>query len=233
MYSAVDSGWRVAGGGWPFTVNRLPLTVYRLLLTVTCLLFLSGCAGVAPVVKVGLVGPFEGENRSVGYDVIYSARLAVREINNAGGIDGTRVSLVALDDSSDPELARQTAESLAIDPDVVAVVGHFRPETTAAAAEIYAATGVPLIAAGQPPFAAVPLATLPQTFRAAYDAVSPFDELPGPYSAAAYDAFNLLWLAMARAQANEGEITRNSVANALDGLEYEGLSGVVYWQVNN
>ncbi|MCA9936880.1 MAG: ABC transporter substrate-binding protein, partial [Anaerolineales bacterium] len=66
------------------------------------LLILSGCASVDPVVKVGLVGPFEGANRAIGYDVIYSARLAVREINAAGGVGGYRLSLVALDDSGDP-----------------------------------------------------------------------------------------------------------------------------------
>ena len=73
---------------------------------------LSGCASVDPVVKIGLVAPFEGQNRAVGYDVIYSARLAVREINEAGGIGGYRVALVALDDSSDPTLAAQTAHAL-------------------------------------------------------------------------------------------------------------------------
>ncbi|MCP5097251.1 MAG: ABC transporter substrate-binding protein, partial [Chloroflexi bacterium] len=66
------------------------------------LFLLIGCASVAPVVKIGLVGPFEGQHRAVGYDVIYSARLAVREINAAGGIGGHRVALVALDDSGDP-----------------------------------------------------------------------------------------------------------------------------------
>jgi ABC-type branched-subunit amino acid transport system substrate-binding protein len=50
------------------------------------LLFLTNCTSVAPVVKVGLVGPFEGRHREIGYDAIYSARLAVREINQAGGI---------------------------------------------------------------------------------------------------------------------------------------------------
>ena len=85
------------------------------------------------MVKVGLVAPFEGRHRAIGYDALYSARLAVRELNAAGGIDGTRVALVALDDSGNPEFAAATADSLIVDPNVVAVVGHWLPETTAAA----------------------------------------------------------------------------------------------------
>lgn len=39
----------------------------------------AGCASVDPVVKIGLVAPFEGRHRAIGYDAIYSARLAVRD----------------------------------------------------------------------------------------------------------------------------------------------------------
>ena len=41
------------------------------------------------------------------------------------------------------ELAQQAAQSLAIDPHVIAVVGHWLPETTAVAAPIYAQAHLP------------------------------------------------------------------------------------------
>lgn len=112
---------------------------------------LAGCASVKPVVKIGLVAPFEGRDRAVGYDAIYAARLAVRQVNARGGIGGYRVALVALDDRGDPTLATQSAASLVVDPSVVAVVGHYLPATTAAAADIYAKAGLPLLIAGAPP----------------------------------------------------------------------------------
>ena len=100
MYNAVAKrkaeGRRLKAEWWLF---------FSLLISAFSLL--TGCQSVAPVAKVALVAPFEGAQRAVGYDVIYSARLAVREINEAGGIGGYRVSLVALDDGGDPELARQ------------------------------------------------------------------------------------------------------------------------------
>jgi ABC-type branched-subunit amino acid transport system substrate-binding protein len=188
---------------------------------------LAGCRSVDPVVKVGLVAPFEGRDRAIGYDAIYSARLAVREINEAGGINGSRLALVALDDGGDEDLARQAAATLARDPTVVAVVGHFLPETTAAAVDVYANAGLPLLAAGSPPLAAGDPATLPVAFRDAYAAVSPFDEVAGPFAGPTYDAFNLLWAALAQAEETSGRMDRASVQNALLGLEYAGLTGSV------
>ena len=235
MSKNADSGkrWSVVGnwlsviGNRP-SVHRLRSTVYCLLLTVYCLL-LTSCASVDPVVKIGLVGPFEGADRAIGYDVIYSARLAVREINAAGGIDGYRVSLVALDDSGDVALAKETAVSLTLDPSVIAVVGHWVPNTTDAVQPIYAEAGLPFIAGGSEPFGASDLVPNPSEFRDKYVSVTPFNEAPGPYAAPAYDAFQLLREALEIAGDN-GKLTRDAVADVLLELEVEGLTGTVYYQ---
>jgi ABC-type branched-subunit amino acid transport system substrate-binding protein len=181
---------------------------------------------VEPVVKIGLVGPFEGRERAVGYDAIYSARLAVREINASGGINGQRVALVALDDGGQPDLATAAARSLALDPDVVLVVGHWLTETTAVSAPIYAAAGLPFIPLGQPPFAPVDPDTLPASFRAAYAAVTPFDETAGPHAGPTYDAFQLIWQAVAAA--GHTPATRTGLQTALNNLHFEGMTGTVY-----
>lgn len=101
-----------------------------------------------PVVKIGLIAPFEGRYRYIGYDAIYAARLAVRELNAAGGVAGHKLALVAYDDRNDPELARSLARTLATDPDVLAVIGHYRQKTTVTAQEVYAEHDLPLLAVG-------------------------------------------------------------------------------------
>jgi len=101
---------------------------------------------VRPTVKVGLVAPFEGRYRYVGYDVIYAVRLALREANAAGGVGGYSVELVAYDDGADLTMAAEQARKLAVDPAVVAAIGHFREKTTAAALSVYAGAGIPLVA---------------------------------------------------------------------------------------
>jgi ABC-type branched-subunit amino acid transport system substrate-binding protein len=123
----------------------------RLLLLASCILLLASCrfpGSVRPTVKIGLVAPFEGHYRYVGYDVIYAVRLAVREVNATGGVGGYSIELVAYDDAADPAMALEQARKLAIDPQVVAVIGHFRPKTTAAAEDAYAEVGIPLVSLG-------------------------------------------------------------------------------------
>lgn len=123
-----------------------------------------------PVLKIGLVAPFEGRYRYVGYDAIYAARLAVREINERGGAGGYRLELVAYDDRGDAELARTAARNLAVDSAVVAVLGHYRQESTLAAQAIYAEAGLPWLAIGGWPAATsaavFPLAPSPERLAA-------------------------------------------------------------------
>lgn len=110
-------------------------------------IFLTACtASTQPVVKIGLVAPFEGRYRPIGYEAIYAARLAIREINAKGGINGQRVELVALDDRGEPDKAIEAARQLVLDPQVVAVIGHLRPDSTDAALKIYCEAGLPVIA---------------------------------------------------------------------------------------
>jgi ABC-type branched-subunit amino acid transport system substrate-binding protein len=201
-------------------------TILILFLSLTVVLF--ACQEVPPVVKIGLVGPFEGQNRAVGYDAIYSARLAVREINEAGGIGRSRLALVALDDGGDPELAAEVAAALAVDPDVTAVIGHWLPATTAAAAPIYQNAGLPLIPGGERPFLETEPQELPANFLAAYAAVTPFDETAGPYAGAAYDAFYLLVRALEEIVQQGRPIERQTLATALQNLRYMGITGEVY-----
>jgi ABC-type branched-subunit amino acid transport system substrate-binding protein len=101
-----------------------------------------------PAVKIGLVGPFEGPYRYVGYDAIYAARLALREANAAGGVGGYTVQLVAYDDQGTLAGAHTAARNLALDSDVVAVIGHFRDETTVATRALYGQEDLPLAVAG-------------------------------------------------------------------------------------
>jgi branched-chain amino acid transport system substrate-binding protein len=117
------------------------------------ILTLAGCrfrfpGSTQPLLKIGLVAPFEGRFRARGYAVLYAVKLAVRQWNEAGGAGGYRVELVALDDSGNPAVAVQQARKLAVDGDVLGVLGHFSEETTLAAAPEYAAQGLALVAPG-------------------------------------------------------------------------------------
>ena len=214
----IRSSWSlVTAHGSRLTAYCSQLTVHCSLFTVHCSLFtvyfllLTACSSTPPVIKIGLVAPFAGRDRPIGYDVIYSARLAVREINEAGGIEGTFVALVALDDGGDVELAQATGRSFVLDPAVVTVMGHWLPETTAAAAPIYATASLPLF----PPGPTTDPTSLSPDFVQRYEAITPFDEIPGPYAGPAYDLIQTVLAAVAAAQAEQGTISRETVGQHL------------------
>ena len=204
--------------GRNFGIKRIFVPIMgRILLVVSCIV-VSSCAVAPPVVKIGLVGPFTGRHRDIGYDVIYSARLAVREINESGGIGRYRVALVALDDFGDSALARENALALSSDPAVFAIVGHWLPETTQSGKLIYDSAMIPFVATGDEPFGYQDPAFLPLAFNSDYADLTPFDEVAGPYAGSGYDAIQLVIAAMEQAEEESGEIARITVLDALENM---------------
>lgn len=211
---------------WNAAANGRLLRPFSLILAFILVLeFFSACRQTNPTVKIGLIAPFQGRNREIGYDVIYSARLAVREINQKGGINGQRVSLVAIDDLGDLTLAQTAAESMVLDPEVVAVLGHWLPETTEVGAKIFRDSGIPFILTGATPFGQNEPDNLPDSFRHNYEVVTPFEEVPGNYAGSTYDAFGLLFSAMEIAANSSGRIDRFSLKQAMQYAEFEGITG--------
>jgi ABC-type branched-subunit amino acid transport system substrate-binding protein len=210
-------------------------------------LFLSACAASSqPVIKIGLVAPFEGRYRHIGYEAIYAARLAIREINARGGINGHRIELVALDDRGEPEQAITAARQLVLDPQVVAMVGHLRPDSSDAAMKIYCEAGLPVIvveSATQACEGAFVLGSAPRErwledqmifvsnvpdpsgLSAAQDFVENYNAIPidgtraGPIALQTYDVMSLLFEAIARAE----RIDRDGVQAALRQIDFSGL----------
>ncbi len=119
----------------------------RFFLSLLLTLSLSGCAVTVtrPLLKIGLVAPFEGLKRPIGYQVLYAVKLAIHERNQAGGVGGYLVELVALNDNDDPLAAIQRAQEMIVDPDVMGVIGYFSSATAGAAADEYHQAGLALI----------------------------------------------------------------------------------------
>lgn len=93
--------------------------------------------GAPPMVKIGLIAPFEGLYRATGYEVLFAVKLALQERNGGQGLGGYRVELVALNDFNEPTEAAKQARALAADPDIVGVIGHLSSEATRAALPVY------------------------------------------------------------------------------------------------
>lgn len=100
----------------------------------------AAAAPASDVVKIGHVGPISGAIAHLGKDNENGARLAVEEINAAGGVkvgDKTvKLELVTGDDKADPKDGTLVAQKM-IDENVVALVGHLNSGTTIPASKLY------------------------------------------------------------------------------------------------
>ncbi|AET56933.1 putative high-affinity branched-chain amino acid ABC transporter, amino acid-binding protein [Paenibacillus terrae HPL-003] len=99
----------------------------------------NGTSGQASgdTIQIGLSAPISGTEAQYGEAYKNGAGLAVKEINDAGGINGKKVELVIQDDKGDAGEAVNVANKFTSNKDILAVVGHFNSSATLAAAPIY------------------------------------------------------------------------------------------------
>lgn len=80
------------------------------------LLLITSCSTIPTPTRIALLAPFEGRYREVGYDALYSARMAVQDA-------GTNfIELLPVEDGGSVTSAAARARALNLDPDVAAVL---------------------------------------------------------------------------------------------------------------
>jgi branched-chain amino acid transport system substrate-binding protein len=129
-------------------------------------LIAMGAAGAAPsenIIKIGHVAATSGVIAHLGKDNENGARMAVDELNAAGGVviagKKYKVVLQAEDDAADPKQGTAAAQKL-VDARVQGVIGHETSGTTIPASRIYYDAGIPQIS---------PSASNPQYTRQRYN----------------------------------------------------------------
>lgn len=125
-----------------------------LLCLIVAVMLTPACAfprSTPPTLKIGMIAPFEGLYRPQGYAALYAVKLAIRERNRAGGVVGYGIELVALNDDGEPTAAALQARKLAVDADVVGVVGPLTRATAEAAAGPLAEAGLAWVAPASVP----------------------------------------------------------------------------------
>jgi len=105
----------------------------------------KAAAPAEEVVKIGHVAPLTGQIAHLGKDNENGARMAIDEINAAGGLkvgDKTiKLELAAEDDKADPKEGTLAAQKI-VDSGAVAVVGHLNSGTSIPASKIYSDANV-------------------------------------------------------------------------------------------
>ena len=110
-------------------------------------------ASAQDYIKIGVAGPMSGLQAAFGAQLMAGAEAAVKDINDAGGVLGRKLLLVAEDDGGNPAAGAAVAAKFVGLHRVEMVVGHFHSHVTLAASDVYRRSGVLMI---------TPSATLPR-----------------------------------------------------------------------
>lgn len=96
-------------------------------------------------IKIGFFSPLTGPTASDGQSALNSAKLAVKLINDAGGVNGRQLVLVNYDDAGKPDQAASIARKLIESDKVTAAVSGAYSGPTRAAAPVFQQAGMVML----------------------------------------------------------------------------------------
>lgn len=109
------------------------------------LMSLALTSQAADPIKIGVSGPYTGGSAPMGVSMRDGVKLAVAEINAAGGLLGRQIQLVERDDEAKNERGVQIAQELINKEKVVATVGFINTGVALASQRFYQEAKIPVI----------------------------------------------------------------------------------------
>jgi branched-chain amino acid transport system substrate-binding protein len=94
--------------------------------------------------KIAVVVPI-GSNLNVAQEMLRGVAQIQQEINRKGGVKNALITIEIYDDDNKPEIAKQIANKVIGDPQILAVIGSNTSNASLAAAPIYQQAGVVMI----------------------------------------------------------------------------------------
>lgn len=151
-------------------------TIKKHLLGLSVSAMMLGAASAHAEIKVALAGPVTGPVAQYGDMQFIGAKMAIAQINKAGGVNGEMLEAVTYDDACDPKQATAVANKI-VNDGIKLVVGHLCSSSTEPASDIYEDEGVLMITAAS---------TSPTITEKGYQLVFRtigLDSLQGPFAA--------------------------------------------------
>ncbi|WP_251369629.1 ABC transporter substrate-binding protein [Polynucleobacter sp. MG-5-Ahmo-C2] len=96
-------------------------------------------------IKLGVIGPFTGGSSPMGVSNRGGIRLAVKEINAAGGINGNKIVLIERDDEAKNERGVQISQEFINNEKVAGVLGFINTGVVLASSRFYQDAKIPVI----------------------------------------------------------------------------------------
>jgi branched-chain amino acid transport system substrate-binding protein len=98
----------------------------------------------ADTIKIALAGPVTGAVAQYGEMQFVGAKMAIEQINKAGGVNGAMLEGVVYDDVCDPKQAVAVANKV-VNDEIKFVVGHLCSSSTQPASDIYEDEGIIMV----------------------------------------------------------------------------------------
>lgn len=114
------------------------------LLCCTGSLALAQMAPASTAIRIGVIAPLTGPSADFGVPMLNGVKLAVDEINSAGGYLGRKLELLVRDDEANPDKGRKVSEELATQRIAVAI-GFCNTGVAAKSLDVFQTHKIPLI----------------------------------------------------------------------------------------
>jgi branched-chain amino acid transport system substrate-binding protein len=128
----------------PYWFSKESLRMKTLIAAAVLALFAGGAAR-ADTIKIGAFGPMTGDAAANGEHMRQAIDMAVKDVNDHGGIRGEKVEIIYADDAGKPEEAVSIAKRLISRDGVCLLLGSFSSPASLAASQVSAQLHVPQI----------------------------------------------------------------------------------------
>jgi ABC-type branched-chain amino acid transport systems, periplasmic component len=115
------------------------------LLSVLLICFGATTCMAADTIKFLVVGPMTGDSAAQGLQMRAGAKIAIDEINAAGGVNGKKLAFEVADDVGTPNQATLIAQKYSLDKNILFVLGHNNSSCSIASLPIWEKAGIPVI----------------------------------------------------------------------------------------
>lgn len=199
---------------------------FKALAVASMALAITACSDKEPetkeTIKIAVAGPFSGPLAQFGEMQINGAKKAVSDINAAGGLLGTTVEMVELDDVCEPKQATTVANQVVSD-NISYVIGHLCSSSTLPASDVYEDAGVVMI---------TPASTNPDITERGYEFVFRTvgrDDQQGPFAAGVVQKLEPSVVAVVHDKSAYGEglaqqVNENLKAMGVNVIMYEAIT---------
>ena len=121
------------------------MSIFGKVLPAAAIALLAAQGAWADDIKIGMAGPTSNAEAIFGTTWMNGAEMAIKEVNDAGGIDGRKVVMVRLDDQGDPKQGTLVAQRFCDDEAMLSVIANFNSGVTIPSSDVYNRCGMPQV----------------------------------------------------------------------------------------